>query len=119
MFRPMPFRHRIATFALLGAALPPFAPAVAAQRSAPDSAPASQVTSGQRVTGHTRTFKSRDVKTSPEQPAPATPQRVQPSQRLSDEPNQIKEQVAPVPTTPVAPGTPVKPGNDVATPRAR
>ena len=87
-----------------------------AQASAPDSAPAGQVTSGQRVTGHTRTAKSRYLKTSPEQPAPATRQKLQPSQRLPDEPNQVKEQVAPVPDAPVAPGTPVIPGRDTPAP---
>ena len=101
---------------LLAASL--LAPGLAlAQRSAPDSAPASQVSSGERVTGHTRTAKSKYLKTSPQQPAPATRQKVQPSQRLPDEPNQMKEQVAPVPSAPVAPGTPVTPGHDVPTPR--
>lgn len=84
--------------------------------AAPDSAPASEVTSGQRVTGHTRTHKSRAAKTSPEQPAPATAQKVAPSKRLPDEPNQIKDQIAPVPDAPVKPGTPVVSGQDTPTP---
>ena len=83
-----------------------------ADPASPDSAPASEVTSGQRVTGHTRTRKAHSVKTSPEQPAPATAQKVAPSERLPDEPNQLKEQVAPVPEAPVKPGTRPAPGAD-------
>ena len=116
MSRSTPSRAALPALLLLAPALLASG-AASAQRAAPDSAPSSQVSSGERVTGHTRTAKSRYVKTSPQQPAPATRQRVQPSQRLPDEPNQIKEQVAPIPDAPVAPGTPVTPGHDVPTPR--
>lgn len=90
-----------------------------AQASAPDSAPESEVSSGQRVTGHTRTHKSTYVKTSPEQPAPATAQKVPPSQRLHSAQTQVKEQVAPVPDAPVRPGTNVAPGQDTPKPNRR
>lgn len=90
--------------------------AAARQSAAPDSAPTSEVTSGQRVTGHTHTRKSRAVKTSPEQPAPATAQKIAQSKRLPDEPNQIKDQIAPVPDAPVKPGTPVVSGQDTPKP---
>ncbi len=116
MSRPMhsptvPYALLLLTASLLapGAAL--------ARRSAPDSTPASQISSGERVTGHTHTVKSKTMGASPQQWAPATRQKVQPSRRLPEEPNQMKEQVAPVPSAPVAPGTPVTPGHDVPTPR--
>ncbi len=47
------------------------------------------------------------------QPAPTEHQTIPPSERLKDEPNQVKEQVAPVPTAPIKPGT-----NTNATPDA-
>ncbi|MGI4747566.1 MAG: hypothetical protein ACRYGI_12080 [Janthinobacterium lividum] len=84
--------------------------------ASPDSAPESEVTSGQRVTGHTRTHKAHSVKTSPEQPAPATAQKIPPSERLPDEPNQVKDQVAPVPDAPVKPGSRPAPGADTPKP---
>lgn len=90
--------------------------AALAQGTAPDSAPDSEVTSGQKVTGHHHTHKSKYGKTSPEQPAPATAQKIPPSQRLPDEPNQVKDQVAPVPDAPVKPGTGVSPGQDTPGP---
>ena len=83
-----------------------------ADPASPDSAPASEVSSGQRVTGHTRTRKAHSVKTSPQQPAPATAQKVPPSERLPDEPNQVKEQVAPTPEAPVKPSTRPTSGTD-------
>ena len=111
-YRRTPLSSLLVTLLLLS----PAAALAQAAPSAPDSAPASEVTSGQRVTGHTRTRKSRYVKTSPEQPAPATRQRVQPSQRLPEGYTQEREQVAPAPTAPVPPNTPVTPGQDVPTP---
>ncbi|WP_419729994.1 hypothetical protein [Lichenicola sp.] len=113
-FRPTKFGIRAATTAFLITALSSSVVAVPAfaDPASPDSAPASEVTSGQRVTGHTRTHKAHSAKTSPEQPAPATAQKVPPSARLPDEPNQVKEQVAPVPDAPVKPGTRPAPGTD-------
>lgn len=84
--------------------------------ASPDSAPPSEVTSGQRVTGHTRTHKAHSVKTSPEQPAPATAQKIPPSERLPNGPNQVREQVAPIPDAPVKPGSRPAPGSDTPKP---
>ncbi len=80
------------------------------------AAPDSQVTSGQRVTGHTSTHKDSAVNTSPEQPAPAVRQKVLPYQRLRTLRNQAQDQVAPAPDAPVKPGTNVRPGEDTPKP---
>ncbi len=80
------------------------------------AAPDSQVTSGQRVTGHTSTQKDSAVNTSPEQPAPAVRQKVLPYQHLRTFRNQAREQVAPAPDAPVKPGTNVNPGEDTPKP---
>jgi len=84
--------------------------------ASPDSAPESEVTSGQRVTGHTSTHKDHWVKTSPEQPAPATAQKVAPSERLHNGKNMVKEQGAPMPDAPVRPGSRPAPGSDTPKP---
>lgn len=81
------------------------------------AAPDSEVTSGQKVTGHTSTQKGSAVNTSPEQPAPAVRQKVLPYQRLRTFRNQAREQVAPAPDAPVTPGTNVRPGEDTPKPR--
>ena len=113
-------RNRIVLAACLLAASLPMTGAVSparAQTSADaDSAPESEVSSGQRVIGITRTHKSTYSKTSPEQPAPATAQKVPPSERLFSGSTQSKEQVAPIPDTPVRPGTNVAPGQDTPKP---
>ncbi|MCQ8278753.1 hypothetical protein NFI95_09840 [Acetobacteraceae bacterium KSS8] len=53
------------------------------------------------------------------QPAPTEHQSVQPSERLKDEPNQVKEQVAPVPSAPVKPGTMAPAGRAQPAPHRR
>ena len=88
----------------------------AAARSGQQAAPDSEVTSGQKVTGHTSTQKGSAVNTSPEQPAPAVRQKVLPYQHLRTFRNQAREQVAPVPDAPVKPGTNVQPGEDTPKP---
>ncbi len=89
---------------------------MASARSGQQAAPDSQVTSGQKVTGHTSTQKDSAVNTSPEQPAPAVRQKVLPYQRLRTFRNQAQEQVAPAPDAPVKPGTNVQPGEDTPKP---
>lgn len=84
--------------------------------ASPDSAPESEVSSGQRVTGYTRTHKEHSVKTSPEQPAPATAQKIPPSERLHTAPNMARDQVAPIPEAPVKPGSRPAPGADTPKP---
>lgn len=113
-----PRHHAALAAGLLALSLPiPGLMATAqAQASAPDSAPDSEVSSGQRVTGTTHTHKSTYSKTSPEQPAPATAQKVPPSERLPSGSTQSKEQVAPIPDAPVRPGTNVSPGQDTPKP---
>ncbi len=54
--------------------------------------------------------------TTPASPAPRHHQAVPPSERLHDAPNQINEQVAPIPDPPVKPGTNVAPGQDTPKP---
>ncbi len=56
--------------------------------------------------------------TDPSRPAPREHQPVPPSERLQDTPNQINEQVAPIPDAPVKPGTNVAPGQDTPKPKA-
>jgi hypothetical protein len=82
------------------------------------TAPESEVTSGQKVTGHTRTHKDVASRTSPEQPASATREKVKPSDRLRNWRNLSKDQVAPPADAPVKPGTNVAPGQDIPKPRA-
>ena len=83
------------------------------------AAPGSEVTSGQKVTGHASTQKDSAVNTGPEQPAPAVRQKVLPYQRLRTFRNQAREQVAPAPDAPVKPGTNVRPGEDTPKPHRR
>ena len=77
------------------------------------TAPDSEVSSGQRITGHTSTHKSVASKTSPEQPAPATREKATASQRVRSWRNLEKDQVAPPMDAPVKPGTNVAPGQSV------
>ena len=88
----------------------------ASARAGRQAAPDSQVTSGQKVTGHTSTPKASAVNTSPEQPAPAVRQKVLPYQHLRTFRNQAQDQVAPAPDAPVKPGTNVQPGQDTPKP---
>lgn len=113
-----PRHHAALAAGLLAASLPisAFMASAHAQASAPDSAPNSEISSGQRVTGTVETHKSTYSKTSPEQPAPATAQKVPPSERLHSGTTQKKEQVAPIPDAPVRPGTNVAPGQDTPKP---
>jgi hypothetical protein len=78
-----------------------------------ESAPPGEVSSGQRVTGFTRTHKDKYSKASPEQPAPATPQAMPRPQLLEDDHLRKAEQVAPTPDKPVKPGTRPGPNQDV------
>lgn len=64
-------------------------------------------------TGHSH--KARQKGTA-NQPAPTEHQKVPPSQRLQDEPNQVKEQVAPTPDAPVKPGSVPAAGQDTPKP---
>ena len=107
---PSLFRPAMIIPCLVLAGLSAAGPAVA--QPAGQAAPDSEVTSGQRVTGHTSTRKDSAVNTSPEQPAPAVRQKVLPYQHLRTFRNQAREQVAPVPDAPVRPGTNVRPGED-------
>jgi hypothetical protein len=109
------FRSALAGL-LLAATLPLGAIAAPSDTSKQTFTTNSSVSSGQKVTGHRRSYKSRLVGTSPDQPAPVSHEPVAPSARLADEPNQIKEQVAPIPAPPVKPGTNVAPGNDTPKP---
>lgn len=100
----LPRTRTLAASLVIGASLLGTAVA-AAQAAQPDNATDSEVSSGQRAIGITHTRKSKNGRTGPEQPAAAHHAKVQPSQRLPDEPNQIKDQVAPVPDTPITPGS--------------
>lgn len=117
MSKPSGMRTTIAASMLASTLLSAPIAAMAQSAAAPESAPSSEVSSGQKVTGHHHTRKSKYLKTSPEQPAPATAEKVPPSERLPEEPNQVKDQVAPVPDAPVKPGTNVAPGNDTPKPQ--
>lgn len=98
-----PFRFHAAAAVLLAA----LSPAIGAH--------AQSGASGGTVAGGTHQHKSRS-KGNANQPAPSEHQSVQPSQRLQDEPNQVKEQVAPTPEAPVKPGSTPAPGQDTPKP---